>query len=156
MFFAQIVFAISISAKLVGVPNWIMTSSDVLETISLFATPLFLTANFCVIMTNQSKIKKMLLIYTAIALAIYVAIIFVFYRYFYGIMFALVEDAAQAYVVADALVKKVFGKIINYNVFADLALFSSFYLFLYYTPKKIKKKSSLKFLDVLQFCQLCL
>ena len=136
MLFAQIYLAYSLANKLVGVPNGVMGTINVLDTLSVFALPMFLAANFCIIMSSRNKIKKYLISYSIIALAIYLAVILVYYRYLYGAMFTIVGDKEFATALADSISRKLFGGMMNYNVFIDLALFSMFFFFLFYTPKK--------------------
>ena len=143
MFFAQVCVCLNLVYKMVEVPAGVKDVADVLEVLSIFALPMFLAANFCIIMTSREKIKKMLIIYSAIAILIYLLVILVFYRYLMGIGKVVSESTADAYDFADMVAKKVFGKVINYNVFVDLSLFSLFYFFLFYTPKKIKKDGAI-------------
>ncbi len=140
MFLAQVVIAANIGLKYIEPPTWAEGFISVLEVLSIFALPMFLTANFCSIMTSQSKIKTRLITYSAIAIGIYLLILFLFYRYLYGLGDAISDDPEGAFMFADTMAKRIFGKIINYNVFVDLSLFSLFYYFLFYKPKKITKK----------------
>ena len=144
MFFTQIYFAANIIDKFKPLSDAASNFADVLDVLGLFALPAFLAANFCVIMTNKAKIKKVLLTYSIIAVGIYLLVLFVFYRYIYGLGKVFnPDDAHEAYLFADMIAKKLFGKVINYNVFVDLALFSMLYYFLFYTPKKLIKKKSI-------------
>ena len=136
MLFSQIYLAYQLANKIIDVPSNILKAADVLYFLSAFALPMFLTANFCIIMSSKNKIKKYLVSYSIIAIVIYLAIILVYYRYLYGAMFAIVEDKELAIMLADVIANKLFGGMINYNVFIDLALFSMFFFFLFYTPKK--------------------
>lgn len=144
LFCAQLVIAAHFASGITKLPNDIKTLASVLEIISLFALPLFLAANFCVIMTSQSQIKRTLIIYSIMALAIYLLIVLLYYRYISGIFVTIFKkDVETGKFLAETLTKAAFGKIINYNVFVDLSLFSLFYFFFFYTPKKIQKRSSL-------------
>ena len=93
-------------------------------------------ANFCIIMTSQNNIKKMLVINSAAAIGIYLAILLGFNRYVIGVFEFLIEDPALAWSEAELATKLLFGKWINYNIFVDLALFCLFYFFIFYKPKK--------------------
>ena len=136
MIFAQIYLAYTLVNKFVDVPQGVLDTVDVLNFLSAFALPMFLAANFCVIMSSRNKIKKYLLSYSIIAIAIYLGVVLVYYRYLYGAMFAIVKDKDLAILMADSISNKLFGGMVNYNVFIDLALFSMFFFFLFYTPKK--------------------
>ena len=141
MFCAQIYLCINLVNNSVGVNPATMSFAEIMDILSIFALPTFLAANFCIIMTSKTKIKKMLIIYSVIALSIFLLVIFIFYRYMMG--FGSVINPENPYEFADIVTKKIFGKVINYNVFVDLALFSLFYYFLFYTPKKLVKKGSI-------------
>lgn len=144
MLFAQIYLVYSLVSKIASPPDWTKTFIDVLEILSVFALPLFITANFCIIMTSKKDIKTHLIINTVIALLIYVAIILIHYRYVGGLANIICEgDPEAANNFANALSTLFFGKIINYNIFVDLALFSLFFFFFFYTPQKIKSKKKL-------------
>lgn len=144
LFFAQIYLCIKLVGKFSDLSAFTTNLADVLDILSSFSLPMFLAANFCVIMTRKSQIKKTLIIYSVIAVSIWLLVVFVFYRYVMGIGKSLYpDDPNEAYSFADGLAKSLFGKVINYNVFVDLALFSLFYLFLFYTPKKMTKKKSI-------------
>ena len=124
-------------------PEWSFTLVDVLLTIAKFSLPIFLAANFCVIMSDKKKIKKNLIFYSLMALLFYLAVVIVYYRYLLGIATALLEDTQSATATANFIAKKIFRNIINYNIFVDLALFSMFYFFLFFTPKNINTKKKL-------------
>ena len=143
LFLAQVYMCVKIIDKFVEIPQSALDIAEVLEILSYYALPMFLAANFCIILTSKTKIKKMLINYSIIAFGIYLLVLFGFYRYMLGIGRAISDDPASAYALADLLSKKLFGRVINYNVFVDLSLFSLFYFFLFYTPKKLSKKSSI-------------
>ena len=143
MFFAQVYLCIGIINKFIEMPQSILNFADVMLTLSFFALPMFLSAKFCVIMTSKKKIKKTVIAYSIIAISIFLLVLFFFYRYMIGIGRALNPDnPAEAYKFAETITKGAFGKIINYNVFVDLALFSLFYFFLFHNPKKFEGKKS--------------
>ena len=78
------------------------------------------------------------------ALLFYLAVILVYYRYLVGIITAIIQDSESATTTADYLAKNIFRSIINYNIFVDLALFSLFYFFMFYTPKNVNTKKKLR------------
>ena len=57
MLFAQIYLVYSIASKIVVPAKWVGSFVEILEVLSIFALPLFLTANFCIIMTSKKNIK---------------------------------------------------------------------------------------------------
>lgn len=144
MLCAQIYIAYSFAGKIVDMPGSALSFLNVLGIISLFALPMFLAANFCVIMSSREKIKKYLIMYSITALVIYLVVILIYYRYLYGAAYALIADEADAIHFADLVSEKLFGGLANYNVFIDLSLFSMFFFFLFYNPKKELSNKKLK------------
>ncbi len=144
MLLGQAYIIYSIVSKVANVPSWSEDLFNVFEVLSIFAVPLFLMANFCVIMSSNKNIKRYLIFYTAVAIGIYLLIVFIYYRYVYGISYQITDgDKEAAFEFSETIAKRFFLKIINYNVFVDLSLFSLFYFFMFYTPKKVntnKKK----------------
>lgn len=124
----------------ISLPSWSGKFVEVIQTMSYFSLPMFLASNLCVIMSNKKKIKQNLIFYSAMALLFYLAIIFIYYRYIYGLVSVISEDPEGVPVISDVIAKGLFGNLINYNVFVDLSLFSLFYFFLFYTPKNINTK----------------
>ncbi len=144
MLFAQIYLVYSIASKIVTPAHWVGSFVNVLEILSIFALPLFLTSNFCLIMSSKRNIKNFLIFYSAFALLIYLAIILIHYRYIGGFANIISDgDAEMANGIANTISNIFFGKVINYNIFVDLSLFSFFYFFFFYKPKKIKTRKSL-------------
>ena len=144
LFCAQVYLCINAMNNFADLSQTTLEFANILDFLSIFALPMFLAANFCVIMSNKTRIKRTMIIYSAIALGIYALVLFVFYRYMVGLGKVFIpDDAAEAYGFADIIAKILFGKVINYNVFVDLALFSMFYYFLFHTPKKFVKNGSI-------------
>ena len=151
LFLAQVHLAQGFINKFISIESWTLWVDSTLEILSLFALPLFLTANFCLIMYKKQNIKKSLILNSILAIVIWLAIVLVYYRYVVGVCEHLADSHQEALAIAERVTKKLFGKIINYNVFVDLALFSLFYFFFFYTPNNIKKKKSLL---AFRFCSL--
>lgn len=144
LFFAQAYIIYGIVSKItVDYPNWVDSLANTLQILSQFALPLFLAANFCIIMSDKKSILKRLVFYSLFALLIYISIVLLHYRYMHGIFNAILKDKASANEISNEVGLLLYGKIVNYNVFVDLALFSLFYLFFFYTPQKIKTKRGL-------------
>ena len=146
MLFAQIYLAYTLANKLIDVKESTLKTAGVLYDMSFFALPMFLAANFCIIMSSKNKIKKYFITYSITAIVIYLLVVLIYYRYMYGAMYAIVSDKQMALWMADAVANKLFGGMLNYNVFIDLALFAMFFLFLFYTPRKqMSRKGYLAF-----------
>ena len=144
LFLSQAYIAFNmVSSHIEHYPAWIDELFIIFEIVSTFALPVFLASNFCVIMSDKKSIVKKLIIYSVCALLIYVCILLIYYRYIFGIIDAILDDPTTSRETAYNLTNLLFGKIINYNIFIDLSLFCLFYLFFFYTPKKIKTKKGL-------------
>lgn len=140
---AQAVLCYSFVKKFISMPQWTDGMFNFFEIISAFSLPMFLMVNFTIIMSSKKKIINYLITYTALALMIYLGIIFVYYRYLNGICVSISDTFEEGVALADTIAKQVFGKVINYNIFVDLSLFSLFFFFFFYSPKKIKTKKGI-------------
>ena len=143
LIFAQLVLCYSFVSNIIDMPAWSEKFFEVIDVISVFSLPMFLTVNFCIIMTSRNKIKKYLILYSCIAILIYLSILFVYYRYVNGIIVTITGDPTEGAKLAEVFAKSLFGSVINYNIFVDLSLFSFFFFFFFYTPGKIKSKKAL-------------
>lgn len=151
MIFSQVFIAYSFVNKIIALPETTLTFLNVLEIASVFALPMFLAANFCIIMSSKNKIKRYLIVYSITAILIYLTIVLIYYRYLYGAAYAITQDAETATNIANSISDKLFGGMVNYNVFIDLSLFSMFFFFLFYNPKKQLSK---KGMTVFRWCSL--
>ena len=112
------------------------TVADALSMFSALPLPLFLIANFAVILQKKNQYKKLIITYGGILLAIYVGVIVVYYHYVISLIAKFSEigfwDARQ----------KVQGMIAGsereliVNVFVDLFNCVLIMFFIDYTPKK--------------------
>ncbi len=102
--------------------------------ISQLSLPLFLIANFSIIINNRESYLKLLIKYGGISLAFILAFIFINFHYVSGIVSALgVKDKAD---VVDGIMDLFFSKIVNQNVMLDLFLCTLTLFFIDYNPKK--------------------
>lgn len=101
------------------------------------ATPLFLFANFAIILSGRESFKKSLIRFGALAGAFLLAFIIVYAHYILGILTALCGgDRATARELFLSVVQLGHGYL-AFNIFLDLLLCTLFLFFLNYKPKKI-------------------
>ena len=98
--------------------------------ISYLSTPLFIVAAFGLILSGKKTFKQMIIIYSALFIAMGIALNIFYYRYMLGIF--------QNHEIADTVISN-FGFIVKLNVFGDLLAFCLFHYFINYTPKKYFK-----------------
>lgn len=122
-------------------PGWfsaMLQFSDIMKSMTL---PLLLLAAFNTIMNKSRDIRLFVIQYLVCSLILFTIYILAFYRYLVG-FFSLLFDLSQAETAAgifDFLISSV-PKVMNYNIFVDLANCALFFFFIYYTPKNKSKK----------------
>ena len=77
-------------------PKWMFSLQMVSTIIGSFAIPLFLLANFCIILDNKKTYKSLLLKYGGLSLLIIVLYLLLFRRYAVGILNIFVQNEAQS------------------------------------------------------------
>ncbi len=113
----------------------------VFEWTEQIALPLFLVSAFSMILARKKETIQTMIRFFVLALFIYIATIFVFEHYVINFFAIAHPEMTPAELRAFANAKTIaeFGEIIHYNIFLDMLLCCSFYFFLMWTPKKIKK-----------------
>ena len=114
------------------------TASSILSYFSALPLPLFLIANFAVILQSRSNYKKLILSYLKILLIVYVAFMVVYYHYIVILIMRLDECS---FVEARAISVELFTALgkqngLVVNVFVDLFCCVLIMFFIDYTPKK--------------------
>ena len=126
------VMKIASNVGVIGEPN-----SLLLDFLSLLATtmmPLFLLANFSVIMRSRNSYKKLFIVYGGLALAIIIG----YYAFIQRYLFALVNLLSETPEEANRFIALVFSEFLGggINPFLDMLLCTLFSFFLIYRPKK--------------------
>ncbi len=119
-------------------PNAVTTLqawSSVLNIIGSGAVPLFLLANFALILQSRESVVKIVLKHLACAAGIIFAFILFYRRYLYGYVSFLFADSAPEFI--DSMVKTILSSHLNFNIFIDLLMCSSTYFFMVYHPRKV-------------------
>ncbi len=120
-----------------GQPEWFHILHNVADTIGYFALPLFLLANFAVILDKKKTYKQQLMTFGGLSLVI--VIVFVILKeHNMGDLFTAIlgnrDDANR--VVTDILYTLAIAGEMIFNLFIDLFLCTLFMFFLEYVPKK--------------------
>lgn len=131
----SVVFSAFIRFKHAG--GGIKTASDVLSIIGTLALPMFLVANFSIIMRSHKDVKKILLTHALMALAMLIACYVIVFRFYFTITTKYDNEAYPFMAgILETLLNSNPSKFVYLNIFIDLLLCSLSYLFLTYEPKK--------------------
>ena len=107
-----------------------------------FAVPLFMLANFAVILTAQDGYVRLFIRFGFLSAAVGAGFLYIVYHYYFGIFHAL---AVGKELTDSDLTKPLLflfpGGFYAFNVFWDLFLFSLLSFFLYYRPKRHFRRS---------------
>lgn len=144
-----IVFSLAKTMKVPGAEN-LQTFNDIAGSITGIAMPLFLLANFSLILRSHANFKKNLITYAALSLILAVVYYLAAYRYLFALFNYLFRDAASTHELIQTLGTVLLGK--GFNVFFDLLLCTLFFFFINYVPKKFftgKKIYIFRFLSLI-------
>ena len=122
------------SMKEGGLSKGASITRDILSSLKAFMMPLFLLANFSLILRSRSSFKKMLIFYGGLTGLIILAYYVFILRYVNGILGVLAKDPAETKAFSDAILGAIFTS--GLNVFLDLFLCTLFAFFINYEPKK--------------------
>ena len=117
------------------------TATEIFSYIAVLPLPLFILANFGIIISNRHQYKKIIIKFAALAAIVFFGFLFVYYRYFYLLADKLAsasEDVSTQDVLAE-LMLLFFKRKIAFNVFIDLLLCTLVAFFVNYQPTKYFK-----------------
>ena len=118
-------------------PKWMYVLQAVSTAIGSFATPLFLFANFCIILDKKRTYKSLLIKYGGLSLLIIFLYLLLFRRYAVGILNIFIQDQAKSMdILKNFLGYAISSGSITFNLFIDLFLCTLFMFFLNYEPEK--------------------
>ena len=113
-------------------------ASEIMSYLSAMPLPLFLIANFAVILQSKNNYKKLLITYGGIFLAIYIGFLVVYYHYVVVLLMSLGEmsflEARELSILFFSSLGKQNGLVVN--VFVDLFCCVLIMFFIDYTPKR--------------------
>ena len=119
--------------------------ADIFSFASSLPLPLFLIANFAVILQGKNNYKKLLMTYGGIFLAIYIGFLIVYYHYIVMLIMKFMElgfaEAREYSVVILTLLGSESGLVVN--VFVDLFMCVLIMYFINYNPKKFFQGKSI-------------
>ncbi len=111
----------------------ISTFGEIFNSFGQLAIPLFLLANFAIILQSGKNIKRLIIMHATCAIALYLLFILIYERYLCGLAYRYL-GGPDAKVLVDTVVSIFFSKNLSFNVFIDLLMCSSLYFFLSYKP----------------------
>ena len=135
------------------VPGYIRTIYTVLTTIGDFSLPLFLFANFAIILDEKVSYKIQIFKFAGLSLMVAIGVMLVFNRYLNGILAAATGDRQVAGEIISTIMD--YGTRsggMRFNLFIDLFLCTLFMFFVNYEPTKYfvgKKKKYFRMMAVL-------
>ena len=138
---AQIGMVAKINTKIIpsSVNNigWLVDLGNFVSSLTL---PLFLLANFAIILQSKGNWKKLLITFGGIALGLFIAGNIVIIHYGYGFVRAFADVDFMVMAKAFGLVLFNLGNAgMIFNLFIDLFLCALIFFLLNYTPKKLKR-----------------
>ena len=117
-------------------PQWVLTLGNVAEFLGAFALPLFLVANFAIILDKKKTYKQQLIKFGGLSLAVILVFLIVKEHYVVGIVTAAIGSRAEAsQIVNDMLYQSAMTGSLIFNLFIDLFMCTLFMFFLEYEPK---------------------
>ncbi|HCI73806.1 MAG TPA: hypothetical protein DHV42_04610 [Lachnospiraceae bacterium] len=118
-------------------PQWIYTLHSVGETLGYFALPLFLIANFAIILDKKKTYKQQLMKFGGLSLGIVLIFIIVKEHNLLELFTAVLGNREEANkILTDALYESAVSGSLIFNLFIDLFLCTLFMFFLEYVPQK--------------------
>ena len=144
--FAQIGMVAKLNVKLIPSSNdaigWLVGAGNFVSSLAL---PLFLLANFTIILQNKDDWKSLFIRFGGIALILFVLGNIVVVHYGYGFVRAFTDE------IGFMEMSKAFGALLFglgnagmvFNLFIDLFLCSLIFFFMNYTPKKLKRSNKI-------------
>ena len=119
-------------------PKWMLTLNNVAGVLSDFALPLFLFANFAILLDRKRTFKVQLLKFGGLSLLVVILFLLVTEHYILELGTAIVGDKPGVQTQIDGyFLSRIRTGSISFNLFVDMFLCTLLLFFLEYTPKKI-------------------
>ena len=117
-------------------PGWVITLGKVAGFLGSFALPLFLLANFAIILDKKKTYKQQLIKFGGLSLGVVLLFIIIKEHYVTGIVAAALGSRADATVlIEDMLYRSSMTGSLIFNLFIDLFMCTLFMFFLEYEPQ---------------------
>ena len=119
-------------------PGWVLSLNTVAEIIAQFTLPLFLFANFAILLDGKKPFKKQLLKFGGLSLLVVFLFLVVTEHYVLELGTAIFQDKAGVQSMIDNyFLNMMHGGAISFNFFIDMFLCTLLLFFLEYTPKRV-------------------
>jgi len=118
-------------------PQWLYSLRDIYDNIGEFSLPLFLFANFAIILDEKKSYRQQLIKFAGLTLLIVVLYEVVVHRYMTGLLAVAFKDRAEAtQVIDDSVYTLASGGGLAFNIFIDLFLCTLLMFFMNYVPTR--------------------
>ena len=119
-------------------PKWVLSLNSVASVVSEFALPLFLFANFAILLDRKKTFKAQLLKFGGLSLLVVILFLLVTEHYILEVGTAIAGDKAGVQAQIDGyFLSRIRTGSLSFNFFVDMFLCTLLLFFLEYTPKKV-------------------
>jgi hypothetical protein len=119
-------------------PKWVLSLNAVASVVSEFALPLFLFANFAILLDRKKTFKAQLLKFGGLSLLVVILFLLVTEHYILEVGTAIAGDKAGVQAQIDGyFLSRIRTGPLSFNLFVDMFLCTLLLFFLEYTPRKV-------------------
>ena len=119
-------------------PKWVLSLNSVASVVSEFALPLFLFANFAILLDRKKTFKAQLLKFGGLSLLVVILFLLVTEHYILEVGTAIAGDKAGVQAQIDGyFLNRIRTGSLSFNFFVDMFLCTLLLFFLEYTPRKV-------------------
>jgi hypothetical protein len=119
-------------------PKWVLSLNAVASVVSEFALPLFLFANFAILLDRKKTFKAQLLKFGGLSLLVVILFLLVTEHYILEVGTAIAGDKAGVQAQIDGyFLSRIRTGSLSFNFFVDMFLCTLLLFFLEYTPRKV-------------------
>lgn len=119
-------------------PKWVLSLNAVAGVVSEFALPLFLFANFAILLDRKKTFKAQLLKFGGLSLLVVILFLLVTEHYILEVGTAIAGDKAGVQSQIDGyFLSRIRTGSLSFNFFVDMFLCTLLLFFLEYTPRKV-------------------
>ena len=119
-------------------PKWVLSLNAVAGVVSEFALPLFLFANFAILLDRKKTFKAQLLKFGGLSLLVVILFLLVTEHYILEVGTAIAGDKAGVQAQIDGyFLSRIRTGSLSFNFFVDMFLCTMLLFFLEYTPRKV-------------------
>lgn len=119
-------------------PKWVLSLNAVASVVSEFALPLFMFANFAILLDRKMTFKAQLLKFGGLSLLVVILFLLVTEHYILEVGTAIAGDKAGVQAQIDGyFLSRIRTGSLSFNLFVDMFLCTLLLFFLEYTPRKV-------------------